>query len=1820
MLSITGGTGGANVGNVVLTARINTLPALKDLEKFKQAANGLGAGFDSILIPGTIKNFKGLEDTLDRIATRLGTTKAGAIGAADAFQSLQRRGYTMQAAIGTIVGTIGDLAGSALALVGVLGTAGSALVAVGGSFASLAAGMVVGKMAFGNVAKAVQQLSTGQNLYNRQIYESIQAFQQLKFQAEEAALSEEDASLKLEQARLALAKVQDLPPSNMVRREAELAYKRAELNLREAKNKTQDLQKQISFGIKKVPNSANPFYGLTKSQIAFAKYLVSIKGVFKGLNEAAASGFLPKLRTGIDGFIKDALPKLKDSFHEVGLALGDATLSFEKAFKNTDNISNLQSYFTSSAGVIRTFGDTANHAFGGVLAVLKAAEPLTKRFSDWVNKSAKGFETWAKKGLKNGTLTAFYNLAGDVAAKLGSVFHSVFQGINNIIHATFPSGVDSGAGGVMLKWLQGITDGFKRFTGNSKFSKWLENATKNGTYALSTVGKFLKIFLDMAGNKETKQFWEEIRKALPSVKKLLEDGQKAGPALARAVTQILRFFAAFSDSKALTSFLDTLGAIASALADFFSNPIIKGFLDTLGAFHGAVLAIALAIGLFKKAAMIMLGYGYKIGGVFKSVGRQVGYAGGMFKTFKSTAAAFKGNANLFSQMGFGGTKLSNAINGVSRFKAAMYAASKSIAATKLAAGESVYTRASDQFKRGLITRRDLRQARMAVNDLRVQFNKADAAQKQFFRTREAKAFGRNAFFQSLSNSIKTAFTNQTPAIKKEFANIGKVIASPFMTLKNSITNAMAKAVDGAKNFRNSWSNAIKSVNRGMTNLGKTMVKPFSALAGGARTFKYKLNNGSFGYNENAKGRLGAAGNAIRGFANTVGGRLGNIGQQTGFANKFNALMKSMALGAKNASIQYRLSWARANGIVGQTFNQLRTTMQNFERKGIRTNPMFNQKLGLIPANIASLTKTKWTNALKAVGASLKATGQAFQRTATYATTIGKAASTINATKAAFAGFGKIFSGRSQNLKQVFGGVLSGSSFTAKINSAKAGFKGLFQTFKQSASEAGRQYRMSVGKAIGLSDEQLKTLKSRLMNFSGKGLKNFNKELGMGFRSSMTSAWKAFSADIKGTSAYKFLSGKAQAMAGGVRGAAGIISGRAGQIGQAGSPLATFKTTANAFSLANRSMSENYRLAWARSIGYTEEQIKGLKAAMGNFTRKGIKNNPAFNQALGLNPGIFMRMNAGLKILKAAGVNAGNAIKNSFTNFGTRLSGIATQLKTSIPNALKSMRDATMRAAVSVRSSLVAAFNAAKTSITNAAKATGNGFKAIGTSTANIGRSMGNIFKSLGGSMKQAAIDSRLAWASSLGYTEEQLAALKAQMSSMSTMGIMTNRSLNSGLTGANGNIGYMGKMAGMMGTRTRFGAGALAAGIGASSVIGAMNNSEGKSGLGQASDVVKGIGMASMLAGPEIGIPVMLATSVVGGVMDMIDGNVKAEQAKKKAIQIAKAQIIVMKQEKYKDSISALIAQGGLGTAAAVTKNTELVGLANKAGASAAKATGASQAANADVTTAFESSLAGQYGFGKQFATGKAGDNKAIMEAALRYAGTTGALNLTQADLNAGRTKLTDKEIADAVAAAGPAIQAAFEGKGMAGITAMLSGKTALVNQIGGPNLNGKTQGTGNVVSAAQADVNAKVGLLQAEIDKDKKIAMPGTTATTLTQLETQIATGKAKASDINNMPFVKALATIKLDTANIGLLKAGQKPMTMSDFLTQNATKPLMTNDANSIAANNTLKIIAQNTDPKTKKPTSIIVNIVNGKNLSPEDLAAAVGKELDKALGKQN
>lgn len=614
----------------------------------------------------------------------------------DIFYRLQKFAYMLQSAFGVLAATIGDLVGGFMSLIAVAGQAATGLVAVGGAMASMMAGMMAAKIALSGVGAAVQQLWSGQNQYNKALRDAKKAFRDLRFEAEQAALSEQEAAIALEKAREEFARMQDLPPDSRMYREGKLALDQAELNYRMAKAKTKDTQDQLKKG---VVAPKDPFADLTKSQKVFAKYLLTLKPLVKELKESAASGFLPPLQKAIQGIVENSLPTFNQALNNLGAGMGNASLEFSRAFTDKTNLKAITQFSEDSAENLASFGRSAGNVFGGVINLLVAAQPLTEKFTAWVEKTTENFEKMTIIGKNSGGIAQFLDpkaieTAGSGIDKhvvrtrsfwteLGKSGSTILTGLKNMIEAAFPKN-GKGGGWVMLDFITKITTGFEKFTSSAAFGPWLTAATENIVAAVTTIGDFMGIMVEMAGMPETKKFWETLQKATPFIKKILEDGAKAGPQFADMIVKVTEFVSLLSDAGALKAFFDTLAKLVTVFNAILT--VIKPILDKMGAWHGVVLAVITVIVLLRKAAVIFMG-------IMAKMTRTVGTTAGAMINFGEKVTIARRAMNS-PNMGAGFTRLAKveipaAARATTRLRISSVNAMKTVAASVGGVGKAL---------------------------------------------------------------------------------------------------------------------------------------------------------------------------------------------------------------------------------------------------------------------------------------------------------------------------------------------------------------------------------------------------------------------------------------------------------------------------------------------------------------------------------------------------------------------------------------------------------------------------------------------------------------------------------------------------------------------------------------------------------------------------------------------------------------------------------------------------------------------------------------------------------------------------------------------------------------------------------------------------------------------------------------------------------------------------------------------------------------------------------------------------------------------------
>ena len=543
-------------------------------------ADGIGRGLRGISLP---KSFSSeFKDTL-----------AQSNDLADAFTSLARKGYFVQAGFGAVVGSIGALVGGLGALIGVAGGAASALVAVGAAGITAKVGMSIASFALKGVGQAASAATQANGGYSKSL-------RQIKFDAEDAALSVDRAGLNLERAKEALNRVSDLSPNNRVRREAALAVKEAELALRKAK----DAEKNPD----KAGGGADPFAGLTPSQKQFAKYLAGLKPIMDDLREAAAKGFLPILQQQMEKLIAAKLPEiLEDKFNKLGKAAGKAVENFTDIFLSGDNLIDFKQVLDDMAENLPAFGTVLGNIFSGFLSILEAADPLTKRFVGFIEKKSKAFRNFLDTKQANGELEIFFNRAGSLAARFGDVFGNIFGGFGKIIQANFGPGT---GGDALLTWLQKATQGFADMDVIG-LQNYFRGAADNFISMADAIGGAIQTVIEAGSNPAIKEFWDILDSGSYAFDQIVRGSVESAPALGQFLKTMTEIIAIFTDPGQVNAFFGTINLALGGVLETLKA--LQGVINAVGPIFAAVSAFTLLGAILSKTTAILIGFTLKMG-------------------------------------------------------------------------------------------------------------------------------------------------------------------------------------------------------------------------------------------------------------------------------------------------------------------------------------------------------------------------------------------------------------------------------------------------------------------------------------------------------------------------------------------------------------------------------------------------------------------------------------------------------------------------------------------------------------------------------------------------------------------------------------------------------------------------------------------------------------------------------------------------------------------------------------------------------------------------------------------------------------------------------------------------------------------------------------------------------------------------------------------------------------------------------------------------------------------------------------------------------
>lgn len=377
--------------------------------------------------------------------------------------------------------------------------------------------------------------------------------------------------------------------------------------------------------------------GLTSAQIAFAKFIVSLRPELMSLTALAANALLPELTTGLKTLTSAALPLVSSSITAIATALGKLALGASQAVSSATVLAKLGAVLGTYSGNISVLGKILGNVFGSVLDILVATAPLTATFLNFLDKASTSLKGFLDAKLSDGGLAKFFQQSGLLMSMFGKVFSNIFKGLGAIIGAS----VGPGSGGdMLLKWLISATNGFanlgKTISGRASLASYFQDVASNSQKILSSVGSLIGALIKLGANKSVGQAFDELKKGEPALADMLQKSASAAPALAKVVVQLIKIGDAFANSKATQDFFQTISSALKVIIGLVSGNGTSSII-AWGAQWTARLS---AIGLMLK--VLKFGFSGLTGAVisgFKAIGVAVDVTKGLSDTVTALRAA-----------------------------------------------------------------------------------------------------------------------------------------------------------------------------------------------------------------------------------------------------------------------------------------------------------------------------------------------------------------------------------------------------------------------------------------------------------------------------------------------------------------------------------------------------------------------------------------------------------------------------------------------------------------------------------------------------------------------------------------------------------------------------------------------------------------------------------------------------------------------------------------------------------------------------------------------------------------------------------------------------------------------------------------------------------------------------------------------------------------------------------------------------------------------------------------------------------------------------
>jgi uncharacterized protein YukE len=424
--------------------------------------------------------------------------------------------------------------------------------------------------------------------------------QQLKFETEGGAIAEKRARLEFEKARESLQRVQDLPPNSRARKEAELAYAEADLNMRKAIDRNKDLKKETATAVALGVNGAKDVVAAEKAksdaqldEIEVAQDLARTK-----IAQADAERELAKAKAEAtdDPNVSKAIRDIDRQIAEARRDVTDATKDLNKAQKGpgadafADAMANLSpeaqkfvKYLMSIQGEFKKLKAAAGKELFPALetAIQNLVDnlfpkliPLLQGTGGVIGQMAIDFSNAVTEGNRVKTLESVWKTNDELLGKVGKAAGNFYGGLLDLLDAAKP--LIDGFG----DWILKLSETFEKTMAAKKATGELQTFFENikrvtgelGTAfstAFSVIGDVIDNVIQPGGAGDIFATW------LQDVTQGWKDFTKGGGEN-NGLTTLL--------NGAITNFtkiLDIIGVIIADLVKLGASPEFGIFLDKI---------------------------------------------------------------------------------------------------------------------------------------------------------------------------------------------------------------------------------------------------------------------------------------------------------------------------------------------------------------------------------------------------------------------------------------------------------------------------------------------------------------------------------------------------------------------------------------------------------------------------------------------------------------------------------------------------------------------------------------------------------------------------------------------------------------------------------------------------------------------------------------------------------------------------------------------------------------------------------------------------------------------------------------------------------------------------------------------------------------------------------------------------------------------------------------------------------------------------------------------------------------------------------------